>query len=177
MKRLKEIIRFAGYFVLGGIIIMGLIVVFSPDDKEAILDLDNLDITQVSKEKVINVVRYGNFEAGEHKKGRSTGVKGDYADYDYDNCRYSIEKCTGIFTVSSTKVGEAELSIDVSVILYSGELKMFIIRDNEIIEEFVLESGETQIKRNYLSNKSQMYYVKIVANNAAVDIDISRNVT
>ena len=103
MKRLKEIIRFAGYFVLGGIIIIGFIAVFSPDDKEAILDLDNLDITQVSEEKIINVVEYGNLEAGEHKKGKSTGIKGDYADYDYDNCRYSIEKCTGIFTVSSTE--------------------------------------------------------------------------
>ena len=38
---------------------MGLIAVFSPDDEEDILDLDNLNVAQVSEEKIINVVEYG----------------------------------------------------------------------------------------------------------------------
>ena len=86
------------------------------------------------------------------------------------NSRVSIGEFYGLITVSSSRVKDATIEITVNSTLNSGELRIFVIRnDSEILTE--IPPNETTTL-TFVSEGSNTYTVKILGYAANIKIEV-----
>ena len=106
--------------------------------------------------------------------GDSSGVsKERLRKYDRENVKYSVEKITGINTVSATKVENSTVTFYIDSKLYSGEMMLVVIMDNEIIDRLDVNDS---VMLSYDVEGEHLYLIKMICKNAKVEINISRHI-
>lgn len=100
-----------------------------------------------------------------------------HSDRDYDvelldHVKVSIGRFDGLLTVSRSLVEHKKISITISSAVKSGELRIFLIKnDSEILEE-ILPNEEVSLE--YISDGTDTYTVKILGLSADMEIEINR---
>ena len=98
-------------------------------------EYSKFDYNNVTEEQIIETVsKYSSYKNNEEHYGDKTNVKGDYDFCDYAYYQGSTKSITGIATVQSTKAIDRKVKITVSSTLNSGEMKIAIVRNGELIE-------------------------------------------
>ena len=140
------------------------------------IDLKNFSVDSLTDEQIASTPgRYSAFSSSQRSSGGYSGVRDSrYSDYDRDRCSYSAKKITGIMTVSATKVKNSTLNLTIESNLKAGEMKIVVVRDNEILE-YVDVSQTCEL--SYESDGEHFYYVKIICNKAQASISVSRNIS
>ena len=87
--------------------------------------------------------------------------------------RVTCKKITGILRVSATKVSDCTLTINISSKLLSGNAKIVVICDDEIINYIEFDQ---EITLTYDVKGEHIYSVKILAEEAKLEISVKREV-
>ena len=171
-----------GFIVTG--CLMALMMLFSgidglvnPDDrpKSEKLDLDNFSLETLTDEQIVLIEKqYKAYRYNSSKKGGDTDVDNfRYEDYDRDKLSFSAKKITGIHPIQATKVTDGTLRVNIETKLNSGEMKIVVIRDDEILE--YLEVGRP-LELNYSAEGEHTYYIKLLCKEANMSVTVTREI-
>ena len=114
-------------------------------EKFASFEIDNLSVAQIVDGKD------SCWESGT----RYSLHGGGSSQTDYDNGKFSMEKISGIKTISSTLLKSGTLTLEIESKLDSGEMKIVLIQGNEIIE--YIQPG-VKVTRTFTTSKNSKFY-------------------
>ncbi len=118
------------------------------------INLDEFSLDTVTEEEIINY----DISRSYRKKTKKNFI--------------STKEMTGIYAVSSAKAVDCTLELNISAKLNGGKAKIVVIRDNEIVE--YLDFGG-DVQRVYEVQGEHLYVVKLVCEQAAVEVTVTRN--
>ena len=155
------------------IIVIVVTSLFSPSEETIKLDFDNFSIDTVTEEQKLKVVdSMGGWFVSEGKSGQKSGIKDlEYRDFDSDRASYSASNARGLKTLSATLAKDCVLSFSIDAVS-EGEAIIIVIIDNEIVDEFDFEEKNSL---KYEIEGEKTVYIKILADNAKVDITVERS--
>ena len=137
-------------------------------------ELEDFSIDSLSSEDIINDESASVFAVSrKYKSGTKTGVDGASKYEDSDRVQFKCKKMTGIMRVSATKVSDCTLTIDVSSEISSGNAKIVVICDDEILD--YIEFGQEKTL-TYEVIGEHIYSVKILAEEAELEITVEREI-
>lgn len=139
------------------------------------LDLDSFKIEGVTDEQICDIYfdSRGTFNTV-RTNGDSTGVKGNKTvkEYDRDETFYSGKKMVGIITPSATLARDCTLVITVDSKLNSGNMRIVVVMDGEIVEYV---EPNVQKTLSYTVSGEHTFYVKVLCENADMEISVTRS--
>lgn len=136
--------------------------------------LDNFAIDNLSLEDIIYKEFSSTFASSrKYESGTKTGVDGASKYEDSDRIEFRCKKMTGIKRVSVTKVSDCTLTISISSKLSSGNARIVVICDDEILE--YVEFGQKKTL-TYDVTGEHIYFVKILAEEAELEIAVEREI-
>ncbi len=136
-------------------------------------DWDNYALENVTDEQIIYLeTAYKAFFNVEKHGGQTSGVY--KCKTDKTRTSFSSKKINGVATVSTTKVENATLELEIESTHNSGKMKIAIVMDEEIVE--YVEVGE-KVSLSYNVTGKHFYKVKIVCENANMSIKVVRKIT
>ena len=160
-----------GVFVLLTIIVLVNVIDHSTNVSK---ELEDFSIDSLSSEDISSNEYASVFAASrKYKSGTRTGVDGASKYEDTDKIDFKCKKITGISRVSATKVSDCTLTINVSSKLLSGNAKIVVICDDEILE--YIEFGQEKIL-TYNVIGEHIYSIKILAEEAELEISVEREI-
>ena len=135
-------------------------------------ELEDFSIDRLSSEDISNNEYASVFAASrKYKSGTRTGVDGASKYEDTDRIEFKCKKMTGIMRVSATKASNCTLTINVSSKLLSGNAKIVVICDDEILE-YVDFGQEKTLTYDVIGE--HIYSVKILAEESELEIIVER---
>ena len=139
-------------------------------------ELENFAPETVSDGEIVASGEHFNaFRISTHKSGESTGIGGFiYDEYDHDKVKLSVKWITGIKLLSASKVKDATLDLNIESTLESGDAKIVIIRDREIVE--YVDLGQS-VNLSYEVSGEHTYYVKLLCADAKLTASATRDIT
>lgn len=180
MKKIMGKSNFSMWIVIACISICALITVviivnaidFSSDLSNR---LENFSIANLSTEDIVNEDFSSTFALSrKYESGTKTGVDGASKYEDSDKSEFKCKKVTGIKRVSATKASDCTLKLNISSKLISGNAKIVIICDDEILDYVNLGQTETF---TYDVVGEHIYSVKLLAEEAELEITIEREIS
>ena len=175
-------IRKIGFIIVACIMAIMLFVagigeLVNPADEFGVekLDLSNFSLEKITDEQIISIdSQYRAYRYKSSRKGSETGVDNRrYEDYDRDQLSFSAKKITGIHPIQATKVTDGTLRVNIESKLNSGEMKIVVIRDDEILE--YLEVGRP-LELNYSAEGEHTYYIKLLCKEANMSVTVTREI-
>lgn len=149
----------------------------SPSTAEAEPEFDhkNMVMSEVTDEQIIGVSStYSAFMTSTHQIGKKNNIRGKYSEFNVDLYEFSAKKVSGIMTLSATHVKDSALTLNIDSDLNEGEMKIVVIRDNEILE--YVSVGES-VQLQYDVSGEHTYCVKMIAKDANMSVSVSRTVS
>ena len=161
-----------GVSVLLTIIVLVTVFDHSTDVSKALEDfsIDSLSSEDISKNEYASVFAVSR----KYKSGTKTGVDGASKYEDTDKIEFKCKKITGIKRVSATKVSDCTLTINVSSKLLSGNAKIVVVCDDEILD--YIEFGQEKTL-TYDVIGEHIYSVKMLAEEAELEISVEREIS
>lgn len=137
--------------------------------------LDDFSINSLSADDIVNEEFSSTFAlTRKYESGTKTGVDGASKYEDSDKSELRCKKITGIKRVSATKASDCTLIISISSKLISGDAKIVIICDDEILD--YIEFGQTKTF-TYNVVGEHIYSVKILAEEAELEVSVEREIS
>ena len=139
------------------------------------IDLKNFSISELTDQQIISVsARSSSYMGGGSKTGESTGVEGfHYSDVDKDSVRRFAKKIVGLTTLMTAKVVSGTVTFNIDAELASGVAEIVVIKDNEIVDRAPL--GDMVL--TYEVSEESVFYVKLLCEDAKIDIRITRSIS
>lgn len=146
---------------------------FFPEDNG--IRLNSFVISELTDEQIINIADFARIRRTECKtNGEASGIENEeYKESDVDKIEFSCEKIVGIKTLQATRAENCTLVIDISSNVVSGNMNIAIVSNNSIVE--YANVGE-DVRLEYTVSDAQEYYVKLLCENAKVNVSIRRTV-
>ena len=114
--------------------------IYAVDADEYMPDYTSME--SISDEFILSTQnRYSSYELQQNYQKANSDIDTVVTENDYDSCEITGKKITGIFTIMSTKVSNAELKLNIDSLIASGEAKIVIIENDTIIREIL--AGES----------------------------------
>ena len=145
----------------------------SNDSNIVKIDLDEFSLETLTDEQIIYGKQYRAYRYSGQNIGKSTGVGGRFEKVDCDKSTMTVKKITGVCVRSATKIKDSTLHLTIESTLNSGEMKIVVIRDEEIIE--YLEVGQTH-NLVYDVEGEHIYYVKFLCVEANTEVSVLREI-
>lgn len=103
----------------------------------------------------------------------SSGVKGQYKEYDNDFSEISTKMLSGVWIVNAYNGDGKELIYEIKSEVISGNLKIiFTDESNKILKEIPIDSD---FEFNFSTQEGTIYYIKLVGESAEIKCKIYRN--
>ena len=134
--------------------------------------IDNYSLQQLTDVDFLDL--YGKntaYHISESNSGLSSGPV-ECPLYDYDEIRYKAKTFTGIKTLQSTNAYTQTLEIVVDSKIKKGNGRIVVVIDNEIYDDFVINSVSKITIPNALNKK---IYVVVGGESAEIELKITRN--
>ena len=143
--------------------------------EEPKIDLKSFDIDELTKEQLVQISNQNQAVlTSERRSGKESGIEDSrYKNADSDSLTYSANTFNGIGTLLATKLNNGTVSFDLDFELISGEAKIYIVMDDEIVEYISPVLG---LRKSYSVTGPHNLYVKLVAKDAEIKISILRDV-
>lgn len=116
---------------------------------------------------------YSSYRTSTLYQGENSRITGKLAQYDYDNVIFRCAKISGVKTLLTTNTENNAITFEIVSTIHSGNLELFIIVDGEYYDSVKTNCTQT-IQLSDISGKNIV--IKIGAEQAAVDIEISRSI-
>lgn len=144
---------------------------------DQIINYDNTDYKvmyqEITEEEICSFKNvYSAFKKSFRGSGNPSHTDRDYDVELLDHVEVSIGRLDGLITVSRSLVENKKVSITISSTLKSGELRIFLIKnDSEILKEVFPNEA---ITLEYISDGTNTYTVKALGLSADMEIEIGR---
>ena len=144
---------------------------------DRIIHYDNTDYEilwrEITDEEICSTKNaYTAFKKSFRGSGNPSHMDREYDAELLDHVEVSIDRLDGLLTVSRSLVENKKVSITISSTLKSGELRIFLIKnDVEILKEVF---PNEKITLEYISNGTDTYTVKALGLSADMEIEIDR---
>lgn len=160
-----------GVSILLAILVLVAVFDHSTNVSKALEDfsIDNLSSEEISTSEYSSVFAVSR----KYKSGTRTGVDGASKYEDTDRIDFKCKKITGISRISATKASDCTLTINVSSKLLSGNAKIVVICDDEILE-YVDFGQEKTLTYDVIGE--HIYSVKILAEESELEIIVEREI-
>lgn len=132
--------------------------------------IDSLSTQEIASEEFSSAFALSR----KYESGTRTGVDGASKYEDSDKSEFKCKKVTGIKRISATKALDCRLIINISSRLISGNAKIVIICDGEILD--YVEFGQDKTL-TYDVTGEHIYSVKILAEEAELEISVAREIS
>ena len=133
--------------------------------------LDTVTDEEVVEKRVATIYKSHTEYASSSTSGANHMGYGD--DVDSDRVREVAESVRGFCVVSASKVVDAKLTINISSEIHAGRGKIAIIKDDSVVE--YIEFG-TSVTREYEVDGESLFLVKIICEDAKIDITVEREI-
>ncbi|MBR3876400.1 MAG: hypothetical protein IKJ25_06485 [Clostridia bacterium] len=137
-------------------------------------ELESFSINNLTSEDIVEKEVSSIFAVSrKYDSNTKTGVDGASKYEDTDHINFKCKRITGINRISATKVKDCTLTLNISSTLSSGNAKIVVICDNEILE--YVEFGQDKAL-TYTVSGEHIYSVKILCEEAELEIDVTREI-
>lgn len=164
------------WVIVGSIATLGICVIMFFSDDSHIPDTNGIDtnVVTISEEQITNSsVLSISTMASEGKKGGKTNVSTVERDCDYDIITLRSKKLSGVRRLQATQTECNTASFTVSSLLLEGNAQLFVYVNGEKYQEIPINQ---EVTFTLTDISSKLILIKIAAESANIEIEISRNV-